>query len=118
MSTIGWSGFGRTAERTSKWLMRGRMRRRWEAAHFARHRALSRPDHRPALHARNKPSCRQALVQAGFARRLRGMDTPFPTLFLSHGSPMLAVQDSAAGRFLDGLGKQLPTPRAIVVASA
>ena len=41
-----------------------------------------------------------------------------PTLFLSHGSPMLAVQDSAAGRFLDGLGKQLPTPRAIVVASA
>ena len=46
------------------------------------------------------------------------MDTPFPTLFLSHGSPMLAVQQSAAGRFLDGLGRQLPTPRAIVVASA
>jgi 4,5-DOPA dioxygenase extradiol len=46
------------------------------------------------------------------------MDKPFPTLFLSHGSPMLAVQDSAAGRFLDGLGGQLPRPRAIVVASA
>jgi 4,5-DOPA dioxygenase extradiol len=45
------------------------------------------------------------------------MDT-MPTLFLSHGSPMLAVQDSAAGRFLDGLGKALPPPRAIVVASA
>jgi 4,5-DOPA dioxygenase extradiol len=41
-----------------------------------------------------------------------------PTLFLSHGSPMLAVQDSPAGRFLDGLGAQLPRPRAIVVASA
>src|SRR5689334_20327367 len=25
MSTIGWSGFGRTAERTSKWLMRNRL---------------------------------------------------------------------------------------------
>ncbi|KGQ19458.1 Extradiol ring-cleavage dioxygenase class III protein subunit B [Lysobacter dokdonensis DS-58] len=45
------------------------------------------------------------------------MDT-FPTLFLSHGSPMLARQDSAAGRFLDGLAAHLPTPRAIVVASA
>jgi 4,5-DOPA dioxygenase extradiol len=31
---------------------------------------------------------------------------------------MLAVQDSPAGRFLDGLGAQLPKPRAIVVASA
>ena len=44
--------------------------------------------------------------------------TRLPTLFLSHGSPMLAVQDSPAGRFLDGLGGQLPRPRAIVVASA
>lgn len=41
-----------------------------------------------------------------------------PTLFLSHGSPMLAVQDSPAGRFLDALGGQLPRPRAIVIASA
>ena len=48
------------------------------------------------------------------------MDTParLPALFLSHGSPMLAVEDSPAGRFLDGLGAQLPRPRAIVVASA
>lgn len=44
--------------------------------------------------------------------------TRLPALFLSHGSPMLAVEDSAAGRFLDGLGAQLPRPRAIVVASA
>ena len=41
-----------------------------------------------------------------------------PTLFLSHGSPMLAIEDSPAGRFLDGLGRQLPRPEAIVVASA
>lgn len=44
--------------------------------------------------------------------------TRLPALFLSHGSPMLAVEDSPAGRFLDGLGGQLPRPRAIVVASA
>ena len=41
-----------------------------------------------------------------------------PALFLSHGSPMLAIADSPAGRFLDGLGATLPPPRAIVVASA
>ena len=41
-----------------------------------------------------------------------------PAIFLSHGSPMLAVEYSPAGRFLDGLGRQLPRPRAIVVASA
>lgn len=41
-----------------------------------------------------------------------------PAVFLSHGSPMLAIQDSAAGRFLDSLGQQLPRPKAVVVASA
>lgn len=41
-----------------------------------------------------------------------------PTVFLSHGSPMLAVQDSPAGRFLHDLGAALPRPKAIVVASA
>lgn len=44
--------------------------------------------------------------------------TRLPSLFLSHGSPMLAIQASPAGRFLDGLGEALPRPRAIVVASA
>lgn len=48
------------------------------------------------------------------------MDAParLPALFLSHGSPMLAIENSAAGRFLDGLGDRLPWPKAIVVASA
>lgn len=44
--------------------------------------------------------------------------TRLPALFLSHGSPMLALQDSPAGRFLDGLGAALPRPKAIIVASA
>jgi 4,5-DOPA dioxygenase extradiol len=44
--------------------------------------------------------------------------TALPTLFVSHGSPMLAIQDSPARRFLQGLGKTLPTPKAVVVASA
>lgn len=41
-----------------------------------------------------------------------------PTIFLSHGSPMLALQDSPARRFLQGLGKSLARPTAIVVVSA
>jgi 4,5-DOPA dioxygenase extradiol len=41
-----------------------------------------------------------------------------PALFVSHGSPMMAIEDSAARRFLAGLGARLPAPRAIVVFSA
>ncbi len=42
-----------------------------------------------------------------------------PSLFVSHGAPTLALEESPAGRFLDGLAALLPArPRAIVVASA
>jgi len=44
--------------------------------------------------------------------------TRFPTIFVSHGSPMLALQDSPARRFLQGLGQSLPRPQAIAVVSA
>ena len=41
-----------------------------------------------------------------------------PSLFLSHGSPMMSVEDSAARRFLSGLGNSLERPRAILMALA
>jgi 4,5-DOPA dioxygenase extradiol len=41
-----------------------------------------------------------------------------PTLFISHGSPMLAIEDSAAHRFMLGLGNALPRPKAIIIISA
>lgn len=41
-----------------------------------------------------------------------------PSLFISHGSPMLALQPGASGIALSHLAEQLPTPRAIVVVSA
>jgi 4,5-DOPA dioxygenase extradiol len=44
--------------------------------------------------------------------------TTLPTIFVSHGSPMLALQDSPARRFLQGLGQSLPRPAAIAVVSA
>ena len=41
-----------------------------------------------------------------------------PTLFISHGSPMLAIRESPAHRFLLTLGATMPRPSAILVASA
>lgn len=44
--------------------------------------------------------------------------TRLPAIFVSHGSPMLALDDGAAHRFLVGLGRALPAPKAILVVSA
>lgn len=42
----------------------------------------------------------------------------FPSLFVSHGSPMMALEDSRARRFLIGLGDDIRRPDAIIIASA
>ncbi|MDZ3990520.1 hypothetical protein PspTeo4_01776 [Pseudomonas sp. Teo4] len=41
-----------------------------------------------------------------------------PSLYISHGSPMLALQPGASGPALAGLANALPRPKAIVVVSA
>ena len=41
-----------------------------------------------------------------------------PTLFISHGSPMLALQPGASGPALQRLAAELPRPKASVVVSA
>ena len=41
-----------------------------------------------------------------------------PSLFISHGSPMLALQPGASGPALERLAGALPRPKAIVVMSA
>ncbi|AZD09656.1 hypothetical protein C4K26_4267 [Pseudomonas chlororaphis] len=41
-----------------------------------------------------------------------------PSLFISHGSPMLALEPGASGPALARLAAKLPRPRAIVVVSA
>jgi 4,5-DOPA dioxygenase extradiol len=43
---------------------------------------------------------------------------PPPSLYISHGSPRLIIEDSASRDFLMGFAKDLPKPRAIVIASA
>jgi 4,5-DOPA dioxygenase extradiol len=44
--------------------------------------------------------------------------TTCPALFISHGSPMIALEPSPARDFLLGLGESLGKPRAILVMSA
>lgn len=46
-------------------------------------------------------------------------DTPLmPMLFVGHGSPMNAIEDNEFSKVWTSLGKDLPTPRAIVCISA
>lgn len=42
----------------------------------------------------------------------------FPSLFISHGSPMLALEPGASGPALARIAASLPRPRAIVIVSA
>lgn len=44
--------------------------------------------------------------------------TRLPTLFLSHGSPMHALEAGEAGRAWSALGSALPRPRAVLMVSA
>lgn len=42
----------------------------------------------------------------------------FPTLFISHGAPNLVLHNTQAKRFLEGYGRILGRPKAILIASA
>lgn len=42
----------------------------------------------------------------------------FPSLYISHGSPMLALEPGASGPALARLATELPKPKAIVIVSA
>ncbi len=41
-----------------------------------------------------------------------------PTLFISHGSPMIMLQDLPSRQFLEHVAETLPRPKAIVIATA
>ena len=43
--------------------------------------------------------------------------TRMPSLFISHGAPTFAIEPAQAGPLLNQLGRDLPTPKAVVVLS-
>jgi 4,5-DOPA dioxygenase extradiol len=45
-------------------------------------------------------------------------DRALPSVFVSHGSPMHALEPGAAGEAWKALGQRLPRPRALLIASA
>src|SRR5258706_3239350 len=47
-----------------------------------------------------------------------GKEAMLPSVFISHGSPMHALQPGAAGEAWKALAQRLPRPRAILIASA
>src|SRR5262249_60223581 len=59
-----------------------------------------------------------ALTHYGSALDRPEMTAQLPALFLSHGSPMLAVEDMPARHFMAGLGRALERPRAILCIPA
>lgn len=44
--------------------------------------------------------------------------SPLPSLYISHGSPMTAIQPRRVGERLAELARELPRPKAIVIATA
>jgi 4,5-DOPA dioxygenase extradiol len=46
------------------------------------------------------------------------MKAPLPTLFLSHGSPMHAIEPGAVRAVWEGVARALPRPKALLIASA
>lgn len=46
------------------------------------------------------------------------MAAPLPTLFLSHGSPMHAIEPGAVREVWEGIARALPRPQAVLIASA
>jgi 4,5-DOPA dioxygenase extradiol len=46
------------------------------------------------------------------------VSSPLPALFIGHGSPMNAIEDTPYGRAWAALGERIPRPKAILVVSA
>ncbi|WP_226998957.1 4,5-DOPA dioxygenase extradiol [Flavisolibacter tropicus] len=53
-----------------------------------------------------------------FTSELKEQETLMPVLFVGHGSPMNGIEDNEFSRTWKAMGKQIPTPAAVLVISA
>src|SRR6185436_1337606 len=77
--------------------------------------------HEPLARARRIPEARRPAPESPGSpqgRRPVEVSQELPTLFLSHGSPMHALQPGAVRGVWESLGRTLPRPKAILIASA
>jgi aromatic ring-opening dioxygenase catalytic subunit (LigB family) len=58
------------------------------------------------------------ILRKGIVMVIGGSIMDFTTLFLSHGSPMMVLEDTPTRRFLKDLGRSMPRPRAVIAVSA
>jgi len=68
--------------------------------------------------ARATSGAKTVPAESRSADEASGTPGRMPVLFVSHGSPMIAIDDSRFARGLDALGRSLPRPRAILCISA
>lgn len=55
---------------------------------------------------------------SNFLLNLPNMPQTLPSIFVSHGSPMIAIENSTATQAMNKIGQNLPKPRLIVLMSA
>lgn len=53
-----------------------------------------------------------------WSKSLHEEDEKLPVLFIGHGSPMNAIEDNEFSKRWQQMGKEIPTPKAVVVVSA
>ena len=53
-----------------------------------------------------------------FTDELKIQDGVMPLLFIGHGSPMNAIEDNEFSKRWKLLGKEIPTPKAVLIVSA
>ena len=53
-----------------------------------------------------------------WSKALKEEDQKMPILFIGHGSPMNAIEDNEFSQRWQQMGKEIPTPKAVVVVSA
>src|SRR5687768_8699043 len=53
-----------------------------------------------------------------FTSVLSEQESLMPVLFIGHGSPMNGIEDTEFSRKWSQLGKEIPTPKAVLVVSA
>lgn len=87
----------------------------WQSAAFG-----SSNEERPSLDPHDQADIERSIpaLTAKPILALTDSVATLPALFISHGAPTLAIEQSATTKALARLGQNLPTPKAIIIMSA